>query len=247
MSNSNLTTTTEAPASQRDSERGCPTGREFAPPVGTKIQVLWRIVYDEKDETNENTDTNEQNPDANVVERWWGATVQDCTTELVGSRLPAYAHLKVHVLLYDTYNEFTEETARVVFLPDNVLVDLSMLNETGGGRLDWQVESDKPMDDDDESTIRSAECLAREGDEIVQQCGLSTDADLQALATMPHDVQLHVASGYRSFADAVKRLLGELIANKPADYVVTAEDVQNIMARVRSQRQGQLATGATAL
>lgn len=246
MSESNPTSATEASTSQTCIDRNGSLGREFSPPIGTKIQVLWRILYDEKDETNESSNANEQSAESNVVERWWGAVVQDCTTEVVGSRSPEHANMRVHILLYDAYNEFTEEIARVAFLPDNMLLDLSMLNESEGGRLSWRVESDENMGDA-EPAVHSAEFLAREGDELVQQSGLSVDADLQALATMPHDVQLHVTAGYRSFADTVKRLLAELIATKPADYVVTAEDIRSIMARVRSQQQNQLFTSAAAL
>lgn len=217
-------------------------GHPFAPPIGTRIQVLWRIVYDEKDDAAEQVNaTDPQTDDSNVDERWWGAVVQDCTNETVGSRSPEHAHLKVHILLYDAYNDFPEETARVAFLPGNVLLELSMLGEADSGRLDWQLESDSTMEDDPSSAVCSAEFLAREADEIVQQSGLSVDADLHALATMPHNVQLHVASGYRNFADAVKRLLGELIATKPTDYVVTADDVRDIMSRVRSQGRQQKA------
>lgn len=229
------------------------SGRAFAPPIGTKIQVLWRIVYDDKNTTADqqpapaqnidaaNTDDTEQVDNPNVVERWWGATVQDRTNEKVGAVSAPNADADVFVLLYDAYNEFPEETSRVAFLPDNVLLDLSMLNDDAqGGRLDWVDDPAMHLEQDSPSAIRSAECIAREADAFVRESGLPADADLRALATMPHSVQVHIATGYRSFADAIKRLLGELVASKPAGYVVTADDVHNIMSRVRSQRQSEV-------
>lgn len=237
------------------------TDQDHAPALGSRIQVLWRIIHndptsteqsspspspslstDVKDKLPENASENaaDNSNDSHVEERWWGAAVQDCTSETVGARCPAHANVNVHILLYDAYNDFPEEIVRVAFLPDNILLDLAMLEDTSGGRLDWQYESDAFMSDgnmNNESNVCSAEFLAREADAIVQQSGISADADLQALSAMPHDVQLHVASGYRSFADSIKQNLGELINSKPTDYVVTVDDVQNIMARVRSQQR----------
>lgn len=245
-------------AEQSEPESQAPVDNSHAPPIGTKIQVLWRIIHEDNNINNNNSSTadsmntvsanettgnNEPTSGPMEEQRWWGAVVQERTSEKVGSRsIEAHKDLDVHILLYDAYGDFEEEVVRVAFLPDNVLLDLSMLDDADGGRLDWRLESDAMNDEDDEESataVRSAECLAREADQIVQLSGISADADLQALARMPHEVQLHVASGYRSFADAIKSLLGELVASKPADYVVTAQDVQEIMARVRSQRQGQ--------
>lgn len=246
---------------QPQPEPQAPVDNSHAPPIGTKIQVLWRIIHEDNNNSSTteamNMDSNNElagntEPTSGPMEeqRWWGAVVQERTSEKVGSRsIEAYKDLDVHILLYDAYEDFEEEVVRVAFLPDNVLLDLSMLEDADGGRLDWRLESDAMNDEDDEESataVRSAECLAREADQIVQLSGISADADLQALARMPHEVQLHVASGYRSFADAIKTLLGELVASKPADYVVTAQDVQEIMARVRSQRQGQSLTGTAA-
>lgn len=244
---------------QLEPEPQAPIDNSHAPPIGTKIQVLWRIIHESNnnnsnsnadamntDSTNEATGNTELTSGPMEEQRWWGAVVQERTSEKVGIRsIEIHKDLDVHILLYDAYGDFEEEVVRVAFLPDNVLLDLSMLDDADGGRLDWRLESDAMNDEDDEESataVRSAECLAREADQIVQLSGISADADLQALARMPHEVQLHVASGYRSFADAIKSLLGELVASKPADYVVTAQDVQEIMARVRSQRQGQSGT-----
>lgn len=250
-------------APDAESPRQKLTSRAHAPPLGSRIQVLWRIVYNESNSTSttplkqqvseQPTQHQQTEPvestragEADVVERWWGAVVQDCTPDFVGSRDPAHADYNVFVLLYDSYGEFEEETSRVAFLPGNVLLDLSMLHDEDGGRLDWRLESDvdmeMSMDTDDLSTfamspLRTTE-LSRFADDLASQSDVPADADLRALATMPYNVQLRVTSGYRSFADSLKAQLGQLLSSKPSDYVVTADDIHDVMSRVRSDQRG---------
>lgn len=256
------TQSTLAPAPSKEVDPAISSGRAFAPPIGTKIQVLWRIVYeDNKPVADPVTDpkptlpgTGETGPlstppsataqialeqqeeKSKTVERWWGAVLQDRTNEKVGSLSSEHADLDVFILLYDSYNDFSEETSRVAFLPNNTLLDLSLLDDSQGGRLDWVEESAMQLEQDTPFVVRPLEWLARETEDITQQTGLPADADLRALATMPHNVQVHVATGYRSFADTVKRLLSELVASKPDGYIITEDDVHTILARVRSQR-----------
>lgn len=232
-------------------------GRAFAPPIGSRIQVLWRIVYSELGSTSNTprklqvleqqsqfhqsmpTETVVPN-EPDVVERWWGAVVQDCTTDLVGLRDPTHSEYNVFVLLYDSYGEFEEETSRVAFLPGNVLLDLSMIHDEEGGRLDWRLESSnldvETLPTHSVSPLRTTE-LSQFADDLASQSDIPADADLRALATMPYNVQLHVTSGYRSFADSLKSRLGQLLSTKPPDYVVTADDIRDVMSRVRGDQR----------
>lgn len=247
--------------------------RAHAPPIGSRIQVLWRIVYNEpnssgttpvkQQKSDQQTQHQQSEPQSepqpepgesahtlepDVVERWWGAVVQDCTPDFVGSRDPAYSNYNVFVLLYDAYGEFEEETSRVAFLPGNVLLDLSMLHGEDGGRLDWRLESSDMDLDDLPAHVSSPLCtteLSRFADDLASQSEVPADADLRALATMPYDVQLHVTSGYRSFADSLKSRLGQLLSSKPSDYVVTAADIHDVMSRVRNDQRGRGGTLAS--
>lgn len=196
-------------------------GRSHAPALGTRIQVLWRLTFDGADGSEGTT----------PVDQWWGAVVQDCTRETVGAARAMHAHRYVFVLLYDPLHGFTEETSRVAFLPDSQLLDLAQLDGPHAGVLDWRVEG--ADEDDDASAVHSASAVAAEVDNLVQEAGIAADADLHALAAMPHTVQIRLASGYRSFADALKARLAELIAAKGDGYVVTKEDVDSIMTALQ--------------
>lgn len=206
-------------------------GRQYAPPLGTRIEVLWRIESPGDDDM-----------EGEVVDRWWGAVVQDCTAERVGSVVKAeWAGELVHMLLYDAYGEFGEDTARVAFVPNGSLVDLARLDDEIGGVLDWRKEGEEPLG---ENVEMSLEEFANEQDMIVQEAGLSKDADLHVLSQYPANVQINVASGYRIFADGVKEMLGELVATKPAGYVVTEADVQSIFQKIQAMKEnnGQVNT-----
>lgn len=190
----------------------------FAPAIGSRIEVLWKI---------EDSGTEQ--------ERWWGATVQDCTNETIGDKANGkYSDYKIHVLLYDPYDVFAEETSHVAFIADSVLVDLSMIGDENGGVLDWRGEGKSGTQHGDES-VDMAE-IARDYEAVARQVGLAEDADLQALGQFSAHVQGQLAVGYRNFADNVKRMLGELMAQKPEGYVVTEADVHDIFARLRATR-----------
>lgn len=198
-----------------------------APPLGTRIEVLWRISYDEKG-------------DNEPVDRWWGAVIQDCTKQLVGEQSEAeYADYPIHILLYDAYGEFEEDTARVAFLPNSMLLDLAQTDGPHNGMLDWRVEGseDNATNAGEAPQQLSLSQYAAEQAALVEQAGLSSDADLEVLSQMPADLQLHMSAGYRQFADGVKKMLFELMERKPTGYVVTEQDVQMIFTRLRAAKE----------
>lgn len=225
----------EAPSnphpSKPDQAKTARPGREHAPELGTRIEVLWRI------ETDEPADDGSESTMPTVQDRWWGAVVQDCTNERVGAAAqPQHPEALVHVLLYDAYGEFEEDTARVVFLPDRTLVDLARLDDEDRGMLDWRLEGTTDVAPEPAVPLTMAQ-FANQQEEIVQQAGLSSDADLQVLRQFPANVQLHMTSGYRAFADGVKGMLTELMAKKPSGYVVTEADVQEIFAKIQASKK----------
>lgn len=198
-------------------------GREHAPPLGTRIEVLWRI-----ESSGEGTDE-----PGEIVDRWWGAIVQECTTETAGNAVKAeWSRELIHVLLYDAWGEFAEDAARVAFLPGRSLVDLGRLDDENDGVLAWRREGER-----DENFEMSLGEFADEQDALVHEAGLSQDADLAMLSQYPANVQINVASGYRVFADGVKEMLGELVATKPAGYVVTEQDVQGIFEKIQQMNK----------
>ena len=189
---------------------------EHAPPLGTRIQVLWRIHY----------------ADASApLERWWGAVVQDRTQATVGTISPQHSTHNLYILLYDAYAEFPEDVSKVAFVSADTLLDVSQAGDENKGILDWQLETDKP----DEDSPMSLGEYAQLTDVELEQVGLSQNADLDVLATMPAHVQTHVVSGYRLFADGVKESLQKLRESKPKGYVVTAEDVQQMCASLNQK------------
>ncbi|CAN8073272.1 unnamed protein product [Agarophyton chilense] len=202
------------------------------PPLGCRIEVLWRIDYDleeaEKMEVDAGTEA------SRTVTRWWGATVQDCLKESVGQRCPQHADKKVHILLYDAFQEFGEDTSTVAFISDDSLVDLSQLDDVNKGELQWRLENAKDKqagaNTEDKPQLVSLEQYAAEVSAAVEGAGLSEEADLQILSTLPPHVQAQVASGYRRFADHVKTSLASFLQEKPKDYIVTEADVQRMFA-----------------
>lgn len=197
----------------------------YAPKLGSRIQVLWRIEPSASDETKP-TET---------VDRWWGATVQDCTRETAGDAVkPEHANMNIHVLLYDAYGEFAEEVSRVVFVSPSTLVDMSCIGDENDGYLDWKIEG-TDTDIDNSSALLSLEAYIADQDAMVEEAGISSDADLQVLSQYPASVQLQMATGYRKFADSIKLMLSELAAKQPPGYVITEADVQSIFTKLQAK------------
>ncbi|PXF44104.1 hypothetical protein BWQ96_06185 [Gracilariopsis chorda] len=212
-----------------------PTEKPIVPPVGSRIEVLWKIDYgaDADDKMEVDTATEE-----NTVTRWWGATVQDRLKEALGSRRPDQAERQLHVLLYDAYQEFAEDTATVAFISADTLVDLSQLEDVNKGELQWRFEdsAQKQTDSaqDEKSQLVSLEEYAADLSAAVQDAGLTEETDLQILSTLPLHVQSRFATGYRRFADTLKNSLDKFLQEKPEDYVVTKADVQKVFASIYS-------------
>lgn len=177
-----------------------------APKLGCRIEVLWRLESDS------------ENGERVVEERWWGAVVQE---RLQTSSPP------VHILLYDKYGEFEEDVARVRFISDSALVDLGRTDEDGGGRLLWRYPNTRQENGISMEEVVQAQSL------IDSEDGSIADAGLQALTQLPVTKQLELASGYRMFADKVKAMLGELVAAKGPDYVITHKDIDTIFQKLR--------------
>lgn len=167
--------------------------------------------------------------------------VQDCTTDTSSLSIPAaHAGKPVHILLYDAFGEFDEDIAHVIFLPDRSLVDLARIEEETDGILDWRLETEGDEygygargNGGELSLMEVVDAQV----EMVSAAGISANADLEALREYPPSVQIGVASGYRVFADGVKQMLGELVASKPMGYVVTEEDVQSVVTRIRERSE----------
>lgn len=206
-----------------------PPGRLHAPPLSSRIEVLWRIESGGEEENTAGQDA--------IHERWWGAVVQDCLSQPGGASVPTeHRDQRVHILLYDAFGEFEEDIARVVFLPDRTLIDLSRADDENQGVLDWRPEGDA----EEQKRELSLRDVADEQEAMVMEAGISADADLEALRAYPANVQIGVTQGYRVFADGIKEMLGELVASKPKGYVVTEADVQTIFERIRRNKENEM-------
>ena len=64
---------------------------------------------------------------------------------------------------------------------------------------------------------------------------------MKAMATLPHDRQVQVASGFRVVADQVKSLLQDLLASRGAGATVTGEDMQQIIQQLKDPSGDQSA------
>lgn len=92
--------------------------KQVAPPLNTRIEVLWTLTSE-----------------AGVAEeRWWGARVQDVERENGEER---------HVLLYDAYGDFGEVVVRVKFQTTDTLLDLSRSTDN---TLYWRLEGSTTSD-----------------------------------------------------------------------------------------------------
>lgn len=86
------------------------------PLLGRRIEVLWRVVDDETEQT---------------VTKWWGALIVNrnfTQTDALGR--------PIYILKYDAWPEmgFGEDMSQVSFVSQNVLLDLTSMQE-----LDWRV------------------------------------------------------------------------------------------------------------
>lgn len=210
-------------------------GKPIFPSIGSRIEVLWNIDYDAGADDKMEVDTSNEE---NTVTRWWGATVQDRLKEDLGSRRPDHAECQLHVLLYDAYQEFCEDTATVAFISDDTLVDLSQLEDVNKGELQWRFEgfAQKQAESttDEKPQLVSLEEYAADLSAAVHDAGLTEETDLQILSTLPLHVQSRFASGYRHFANTLKNSLDKFLQEKPENYVVTKADVQKVFANIHS-------------
>lgn len=173
--------------------------------------MLWRIE----------TPPTPFHPAGTTQDRWWGAVVQDALPSTPSAP-------RTHILLYDAYNEFAEDTALVTFLPDAQLTDHARAADADASVLDWRLEEDARG----EGEVELRE-FARQEAIADAAAGVQPDEDLRALSLLPVEVQRRVATGYRTFADGVKRRIGELVRDKGAGYVVTEADVLRVVDELR--------------
>ena len=209
---------TESSNAEQDSNSNTPafqsTSDTFAPALGTFIEVLW--VIEEGGESGEGP--------KKVEERWWGAVVQ--------SRIPRSAELPRggHILHYDSFGEFVDEVCRVTFTSSDELIDLGRDNAT----LYWRIAGTETPEPSPAKVVSMSDVLRAQA-AVDEEEGSSAEAALSALSDLPVTEQMHLASGYRTFADRVKGMLAELSERNGPQYVVTHADIQNIFERLRSE------------
>ncbi len=169
-------------------------GQVIYPPLNAEIQVLWELHNDEK---------------GTVEEVWWSAQVQ-------GSEAPPGKE-RVHFLLYVAHDEFDEEVARVRFLPNHELEDLS-----SGAEMKWRMAPAETVVKPPAEVVLLRDVMDTSSSPVVQ------DAALEALAKLPASKQIDIAERYRALADRVKESLVQLAESRGEEYVVTEGDIHSI-------------------
>lgn len=195
---------------------------------GDRVEVFWRIVHEGEGEP------------SRTEERWWGASVTKIDHETLRCNL-----------LYDEYGEFPPVQVPVTFIGPSSLRD----EETGGEVMRWRREGsgdDDEVEDteDDGATsvddgvrdVYSMDDVVRAQDEVDREEGENIgDVMLAALQSLPTVQQTEMALKYREFADELKAQLASLMSRQGPGYVVTAEDIRTLFARIR-ERKASVAT-----
>lgn len=195
--------------------------------LGDRIEVLWTIERDE-DETGETAERDEQ--------RWWGASVKEVW------KTPGSAY----TVLYDAYAEFEPAEVEVTLVGSRLLEDASV----GGARMVWRREGDlsvsapggEPGRDGVETggDVCSMRDVVKAQEEVDAEDGVNSGAEMMAaLGQLPATQQADLGIMYREFADEVKTQLGRLMTQQGPGYVVTQQNIADIMVKIQSEKRGK--------
>ncbi|KAL4423243.1 hypothetical protein ABPG77_000035 [Micractinium sp. CCAP 211/92] len=193
--------------------------------VGDRVEVLWEVTVNE---TNEST------------RKWWGAELSRREDGTDGEGRTVY------VLRYDPDKDmgFDEhEECCVTFLEDHYLWDLGQDEELPWRQVGHTWEPPPPLAGDgaaEGAEVFSLADLAADIETRERRRGRTLDEEAAAmLSEMPQERAMAIASGFRSFSEAISTHIAGLYAQHGSDYVVTAADVQAATAAARAAlRQG---------
>lgn len=188
--------------------------------LGDRVEVLWEVTHDETGES---------------TRKWWGAELcrREDGTDGEGR--------VVYVLRYDPDVEqgFDEhEECSVTFLEEHYLWDLGQDDELPWRRAGQTWEPPPPAGGEgaaEGGEVLSLADLAADIQTRERRRGRTLDEDAAAmLSEMPQEQAMAIASGFRSFSEAITTHIAGLHAQHGSDYVVTAADVQAATAAARA-------------
>ncbi|KAL4434345.1 hypothetical protein ABPG75_000786 [Micractinium tetrahymenae] len=193
--------------------------------LGDRVEVLWQVT---DEETGEST------------RKWWGAELSRREEATDGEGRTVY------VLRYDPDAEkgFEEhEECGVTFVEEHYLWDLGQDDELPWRRPGEAWEPPPPAAGDggaEGAEVLSLADLAADIQKRERRRGRTCDEEAAAmLSEMPPDQAMAIASGFRSFSEAITAHIAGLYAQHGSDYVVTAADVQAATAAAKAAlRQG---------
>lgn len=183
-------------------------GEVIYPPVNSEIQVLWELHNDET---------------GKFEQVWWSAQVQGSETRPGQER--------VHFILYVAHAEFAEEVARVRFLPNYELEDLSSNSWMVWRMAPTRTEAPAQNETQDKSNMSIPELVMKTMSSVM------TEDRLEALSKLPAAQQIDVAARYRSLMDNMKEEIEKLLESRGDGTLVTEDDLMSIFRRLTRQER----------
>jgi hypothetical protein len=192
--------------------------------VGQRIEVQWDVTME--DGTNE----------ARIRPVWWGATYNGFVTPT--------KHINgqpVSTIQYDKMEHFEACKCECVFVNKRVCFDVAELDN-----LFWRIQGDPwsppvgiPVEQygcfgAGEVTMTAAELLKDQKKmDNTEHLGVPLEAlGMAAMAQMPQQQQMQMATAYRSFADKLQSELKSLVQLKGSGYTVTERDMKEILHKI---------------
>lgn len=176
--------------------------------LGDRIEVKWTVS---------SAADNDESPIS--VIKWWGASLASCPE--VDEDGPEHQYM----LIYDSSEEFPEETAKVCFLSDHVLVHTETEDELVWRKQGdaYDVPSEEVLEEMEEEVVTTREiCRVLEDPE----CSAAAVAAEQALLSQLNPAQQRImASGMREFLDKFSEYVRGKQEREGPDVLITEADV----------------------
>ena len=194
--------------------------------VGDRLEVQWELAGGDDDD--------EDDEDRVATATWWPCEIARVDGD-------GDDDASVLTLMYDARDGFERESREVAFASGRAPL-LTHADEPGA-TFRWRREGDESddeeddEDEDEENATGSAEDATTTLREIVDAqramdaaCGESVEAAATAaFASLPMDLQLHVASAVANLRTKLVEKFTALTADRGAEYVITKEDVDALV------------------
>ncbi|CAD7704746.1 unnamed protein product [Ostreobium quekettii] len=177
--------------------------------VNDKIEVKWEV----------------ESENGTIVTRWWGARVLHLDESQTAGGVG-----KVWVVMYDPFGSFSAEQAKIIFLSERHIFDVSE-----GVEMRWRKEGELLGDtefDEDGAEMKTLSDIIEEG----ELAGLSEEkcAELEhtAMQKLPIANQQALAAGFQEFKDSLVRFLKRKEEELGEHTVIGEKDVADFVAEM---------------